>query len=102
MSQKGDIIVGGTSGARTRLAVGSAGQVLTVNSNADGLEYSTINSVPSYQSTDAGNALCVNSLGTGLEWAAPAGGGDSLVACELTVSGTGYITDATEKAAFKA
>ena len=75
MSQKGDIIVGGTSGARTRLAVGSAGQVLAVNSNADGLEYKTINAVPSYQSTDADKALCVNSLGTGLEWATVSGGG---------------------------
>ena len=88
MSQKGDIIVGGTSGARTRLAVGSAGQVLAVNSNADGLEYKTINAVPSYQSTDADKALCVNSLGTGLEWATVSGGG----------GGGGVFTDYTGNA----
>jgi hypothetical protein len=67
MSQKGDIIIGGNNGVRTRLAIGSTGQVLTVNAAADGLEYSTVNSVPAYQSTDNDKFLKVNSTGTGLE-----------------------------------
>ena len=95
MSQKGDIIVGGTSGARTRLAVGSAGQVLSVNSNADGLEYKTINAVPSYQSTDADKALCVNSLGTGLEWATVSGGGGGTTLYEHNIYMRG--TNGTKK-----
>ncbi len=71
---QGDIIVGNSSGEESRLAIGSAGQVLTVNSSGNGLEYSTITGVPSYLSSDAGNALKVNSAGTGLEWGSAGGG----------------------------
>ena len=40
MTTKGDVIVGGTSGAPARLAVGTNGQVLTANSAAtNGLDY---------------------------------------------------------------
>ena len=67
MQYKGDIIVGGSGGAATRMAIGSAGQVLAVNSSANGLEYKTVDAVPSYTAADATKALCVNSLGTGIE-----------------------------------
>lgn len=39
MTTEGDIIYGGAAGAPTRLAVGTAGQVLKVNSGADGVEW---------------------------------------------------------------
>ena len=72
----GDLIVGtSTAHQGTRLAIGSANQLLGVNSAGNGLEYKTINSVPSYTSSDAGYALKVNNLGTGLEWGTVSGGG---------------------------
>ena len=75
LAYQGDILVGGSGGTPTRMAVGSAGQVLSVNSSGNGLEYKTVSTVPSYTSSDAEKALCVNSLGTGLEWATVSGGG---------------------------
>ena len=39
MTTAGDLIVGGLSGSPTRLGIGSAGQVLKVNSSGTGLEY---------------------------------------------------------------
>ena len=39
MTTQGDIIVGGASGTPTRLAKGTAGQVLAMNSDATGLEW---------------------------------------------------------------
>ena len=39
MTTQGDIIVGGASGTPTRLAKGTAGQVLAMNSGATGLEW---------------------------------------------------------------
>lgn len=72
----GDLIVGtSTAHVGSRLALGSANQVLSVNSSGNGLEYKTINSVPSYTSSDADKALKVNSLGTALEWGTVSGGG---------------------------
>jgi hypothetical protein len=41
MSAAGDVIYGGTSGAGTALAIGTAGQVLTVNSGATAPQWST-------------------------------------------------------------
>lgn len=74
--QAGDLIVGtSTEHVGNRLAIGSANQVLSVNASGNGLEYKTINSVPSYTSSDADKALKVNSLGTGLEWGVVSGGG---------------------------
>ena len=64
---EGDLIVGDSNGEESRLPIGSAGQVLTVNSNGDGLEYTDIEGVPGYTNTDADKALKVNSAGTGLE-----------------------------------
>lgn len=72
----GDLIVGtSTAHQGTRLPIGSANQLLGVNSSGTGLEYKTINSVPAYTSSDAEKALKVNSTGTGIEWAAVSGGG---------------------------
>lgn len=74
----GDLVVGtSTAHVGTRLAIGSADQVLGVNSAGTSLEYKTINSVPAYNSSDADKALKVNSLGTGLEWQTVSGGGGS-------------------------
>lgn len=72
----GDLIVGtSTAHQGTRLSIGSANQLLGVNSSGNGLEYKTINSVPSYTSSDADKALKVNSLGTALEWGTVSSGG---------------------------
>lgn len=85
----GDIIVGNSSGQESRLAIGSAGQSLTVNSSGNGLEYTTITGVPSYASADAGNSLKVNSTGTGLEWGAASGGSQLIKDFEVP-SSKGY------------
>ena len=75
----GDLIVGGGSPVtEQRLAIGSSGQVLKVNSTADGLEWSTINEVPSYTTSDADKVLKTNASGTGLEWGTSSGGGGSI------------------------
>lgn len=79
IEQNGDLIVGtSTAHIGTRLAIGSANQVLGVNSSGNGLEYKTINSVPAYTSSNANQKLSVNSLGTGLEWQTISSGGGSL------------------------
>ena len=72
---QGDIIVGDSQGQEARLPIGSAGQVLTVNSTGNGLEYTNVEGVPSYTNTDADKALKVNSTGTALEWGSAGGGG---------------------------
>lgn len=87
--QTGDLIIGtSTAHVGSRLALGSANQVLSVNSSGNGLEYKTINSVPSYTSSDADKALKVNSLGTALEWGiiSSGGGGSYTYLSELTLS----------------
>lgn len=88
----GDIIVGGSNGEPDRLAIGSAGQVLTVNSDGDGLEYTNVEGVPSYTNTDANKALAVNSAGTGLEWASAGGAHVYLLRGNSGMVGY-YITD---------
>ena len=75
LAYQGDILVGGSGGASSRLAIGSAGQVLSVNSGGNGLEYKSVSTVPAYESSDNGKALLVNSTGTGLEWGTVSGGG---------------------------
>ena len=85
----GDLIVGtSTAHEGVRLAIGSANQLLGVNSAGNGLEYKTINAVPSYTSSDSDKVLKVNSLGTSLEWGtvSSGGGGDSLLAPITTSS----------------
>ena len=47
MTTAGDIVVGGTSGAPARLALGTAAQQLRVNSGATGLEYFTSQAIVS-------------------------------------------------------
>lgn len=75
---QGDLIVGtSTAHQVNRLAIGSANQLLGVNSSGTDLEYKTINSVPSYTAGDANKVLAVNNLGTALEWSAGGGGGGS-------------------------
>ena len=74
IEQAGDLIVGTGANTATRLALGSAGQVLTVNSSGTGLDYETINSVPAYTSSDNDKVLKVNSTGTDLEWGTAGGG----------------------------
>lgn len=96
MTTAGDIIYGGSSGAATRLAKGTAGQVLTMNSGATAPEWQTPSgggmSNPMTAAGDiivggssgtptrlakgtAGQVLKVNSAGTGLEWGSGASGG---------------------------
>jgi hypothetical protein len=65
MSAAGDIIYGGTSGAGTALAIGTAGQVLTVNSGATAPQY--VN-----QSTlSVGSATTATNLAGGLAGSVP-------------------------------
>ena len=72
----GDLIVGtSTAHVGTRLAIGSANQVLGVNSTGTDLEYKTINTVPTIASGDAGKVLTVNAAETGTEWATASSGG---------------------------
>lgn len=64
MTAVGDVIVGGASGAPTRLAKGSAGQVLKVNSAGTGLEWGTDNAGMSNPMTTAGDIIYGGSSGT--------------------------------------
>lgn len=95
----GDLIVGNSQGEESRLPIGGADQVLKVNSDASAVEWSTINEVPSYTSSDADKALKVNSNGTALEWGSA--GGSSLAMATGTYSGQtanlGYILTTNSK-----
>lgn len=83
----GDLIVGtSTAHEATRLAIGSANQLLGVNSAGTGLEYKTINSVPAYTSSDSDKVLKVNSLGTGIEWGSGGSGGGGGAFTKITKS----------------
>lgn len=66
--QAGDLIVGtSTAHQATRLAIGSSGQVLKVNSSGNGLEYGDIDALPTIQSGDAGKVLTVSANEAGAE-----------------------------------
>jgi len=66
--QAGDLIVGtSTANVATRLAIGSSGQVLKVNSSGNGLEYGNIEALPAIQSGDAGKVLTVSANEAGAE-----------------------------------
>lgn len=74
--QAGDLIVGtSTAHVASRLAIGSSGQVLKVNSSGNGLEYGNIEALPAIQSGDAGKVLTVSANESGAEWATASGGG---------------------------
>ncbi len=79
MTAAGDIIIGGTSGTPTRLAKGTAGQVLKMNSGGTSPEWGAVpDELPTIASGDAGKVLTVNAGETGAEWAAPSSGGGDL------------------------
>lgn len=90
----GDLIVGNSQGEESRLAIGSAGQVLTVNSIGNGLEYTDIEGVPSYTNTDANKSLKVNSAGTALEWGTAGGGlvSNLVDTADKTIPQIAYLT----------
>ena len=76
--QAGDLIVGSsTAHVANRLAIGSSGQVLKVNSSGNGLEYGDIEALPAIQSGDAGKVLTVSANEAGAEWATASSGGGS-------------------------
>lgn len=88
----GDLIVGtSTAHAGTRLAIGTANQVLGVNSAGNGLEYKTINSVPAYTSANANQKLSVNAAGTGIEWQTVSGGGGGIIQTFPDGLAAGYV-----------
>lgn len=93
----GDLIVGtSTAHVGTRLAIGSANQLLGVNSSGNGLEYKTINSVPAYTSSDNDKVLKVNAAGTDIEWGTVSGGGgggSSIVKDLSSIISSGTATD---------
>lgn len=87
MTTAGDIIYGGASGTPTRLGIGTAGQVLKVNSGATAVEWGTDNGMTNPMTTagdiiyggasgtptrlglgTAGQVLKVNSGATSVEW----------------------------------
>lgn len=89
--QAGDLIVGtSTAHSANRLALGSAGQYLKVNSNATGLEYGDVDALPTIQSGDAGKVLTVSANEAGAEWATASGGGSGGGHCYLFLFSTGY------------
>lgn len=84
---QGDLIIGtSTAHVGTRLALGSSNQLLGVNSAGTNLEYKTINGVPSYTSSNAGEVLKVNALGTDLEWGSGGGGSSDIHLYGLDIS----------------
>ena len=79
-AQAGDLIVGtSTAHVADRLAIGSSGQVLKVNSSGNGLEYGDVDALPAIQSGDAGKVLTVSANEAGAEWATASSGGSSVV-----------------------
>lgn len=94
MTTAGDIIVGGTAGAPARLALGSANQVLTVNSGGTAAEWKNSAAGFSDPMTTRGDIIIRNSSnvtarlgigtsgqvlksdGTDIAWSTVAGGGD--------------------------
>jgi hypothetical protein len=62
LTTAGDVLYGGTSGAGTRLAIGTAGQVLTVNSGATAPQWST----PTTGTVTSVAALTLGTTGTDL------------------------------------
>jgi hypothetical protein len=62
LTTAGDTLYGGTSGAGTRLAIGTAGQVLTVNSGATAPQWST----PTTGTVTSVSALTLGTTGTDL------------------------------------
>ena len=97
---QGDLIVGNSSGKESRLAIGSAGQVLKVNSSATTAEWANIDALPAIASGDAGKVLTVNASETGTEWAATSGGSGSwtkFTNSQFTaqISGVNYPTTLT-------
>ena len=68
MTFAGDLIVGGTSGAPTRLALGTANQILGVNSGATAHEYKSLTAGPGISVTSSTGAITFTATAT-----APAG-----------------------------
>jgi hypothetical protein len=68
MTFAGDLIVGGSSGAPTRLALGTANQILGVNSGATAHEYRSLTAGPGISVTSSTGAITFTATAT-----APAG-----------------------------
>ena len=68
MTFAGDLIVGGSSGAPTRLALGTANQILGVNSGATAHEYKSLTAGPGISVTSSTGAITFTATAT-----APAG-----------------------------
>ena len=96
MTAQGDIIVGGTSGAPSKLAKGSSKQVLSMNSAGTDVEWAAptpmtakgdliIGGVSGAASRlalgNAGQVLTVNAGETDVEWATPSAGADNIYFC---------------------
>ena len=111
MSAAGDVIYGGTSGAGTALAIGTAGQVLTVNSGATAPQWSTptTGTVTSVSGTGTVNGLSLSgtvtssgnlTFGGTLDLSSPPAigstaastGAFTTLSASSTVSGTGFST----------
>jgi hypothetical protein len=104
MTTAGDAIYGGASGAPTRLAIGTAGQVLTVNAGATAPEWATggggsatnlasaryVRTAGSYTITGAGSDSFANVDGTNLSLAITTGARRVLI----VVSATGTVNNA--------
>jgi len=81
MTTQGDVIYGGTSGAQTRLAKGTATQVLTMNAGATAPEWAAASGGFENPMTTAGDRLAIGAAtqvltsdGTTASWAAASGG----------------------------
>ena len=88
MTFAGDLIVGGSSGAPTRLALGTANQILGVNSGATAHEYKSLTAGAGISITSSTGAVTLTATAT-----APAG---SLVLWSGDVAPSGwFLCDAT-------
>ena len=101
---QGDLIIGDSNGDESRLAIGSAGQVLAVNSTGTSEEWKTINGTPTISSGDAGKILTVNSSETGTEWTTISSGNSlikSLTNSTKTTDLAVFITKSSDTTYFK-
>jgi hypothetical protein len=95
MTTAGDTIVGGASGVPARVALGTASQVLGVNTGATGVEYKTITAGTNVTVTPSAGALTIAASGGLTNPMTTAGdtivGGSSGVPARLAIGSTNQV-----------
>lgn len=97
----GDIIYYTANGTPARLAKGTTGQVLTINSGATAPEWTDVPTELPALTNNANKILAVNSSATGVEWITNSGGGGT-VSHDYTHSSVSVVSTSTTTVTFAA